>query len=246
MLAAGNQRMNVNDRWSLVGGAVGLLAAFVLATHLILLTSVVLRVLVAVGVIAALRTIPLREFAVTTATILLALVAWFSYLDAAGGRPGNGSRVVAVAVLAVLMPLIGLQRADRVMVITRAHPATAIAVAVLAIELHPISDVTIISGGSQLAVLSALLVAPLLTVATARWGRVREGISVAEPLLVAILVWLIIQPHIVIADLRWPMLKDHYIPLVVPCSIAAAMVLILFEYAPLFIKQAKSARRRRA
>lgn len=239
MHVVGDQRVSVfemNARWSWIGAAAALLITFVLATHLILLASVVLRVLIAVSVVAALRWLPLHEFAISITMMLLALVAWASFIEATGYRPFDiVMRTAGVTSLTVLMALIGVGRSGRVALITRAHPATAVAVAVVAIELHPMSDVTMISGGSDFAVLSAVLLAPTIAAVTVRSSnRVRAVLSIAEPLLVATLVWSIVQAHLVVAYLRWPMLKSHYFPLVVPCSIAAIVVLIVFEYVPLF------------
>ena len=240
MDVVGDQRVSVlemNARWSWIVAAAAAFLTFVLATHLILLASVVLRVLIAVGVVAALRWLLLREFAISTAMTLLALVAWASFIEATGYRPSDMMvRTAAVTSLTMLMLMAGVRRSGRVALIARAHPATAIAVAIVAFELHPMSDVTIISGGSDFAVLGAVLLAPAIAAVTARWSsHVRAVISIAEPFLIAIVVWLIVLPHLVVADLRWPILKSHYLQLVVPCSIAAILVLILFEYVPLFL-----------
>ena len=200
----------------------GVSVAFV--TRADLLTLGFLR-LAAFGVtVILIRVLTLKHPVLASALLLPAVALWASYVMF-WGRPGDTMRMAAVVALTFAIPLIGIGRKGLIAAILHAHPASALAAAILAVEFEPMSDVTVITGGKSVAVAAAFLTIPLLSAACSKLhGCWRDAAAIVEPVLIVLVSWIFIQSHVVLPVLRLALLQEHMMNAAFPATVAATLL----------------------
>ena len=202
-----------------------LAAAVVLALRIEWLASVPIRIAVLIAAVIVVRLVSLPGHVLAAALIVPSLALWASYVQLAG-RPAWGTRLMMAGAIVTVLLLAGIGQARLVEGTARAYPATALAAAIVAIEFHPMSDVTVVAGSRDAAILVIFAIVPVLA-AAGRGGPILWGAvtGVVSPAVVAIIAWAFVRAQILPDAWRTALLLDHYIPsAALPCGAVALLL----------------------